>query len=426
MRKGKFEVLSNDGVMSAIKNKFRIERDIKKKAEEKDKAAKAKSERMTLSTMPEKPIEAGRGKTVNPVLKRYIKQHAEIQARRSEMSAEEYSNALDGLFGDIVSKLKAEGYDFVERVKGVLTRMSNDEAKDYIARTFMNNKSSWNDSENETKKSGFSNDDDNNIVTFLQSYHGISIGEVPFHLLHKQLPNHNINDIKSRAKVLAKLRNDKKEWSEKDSRIVYDAKVNFQETRVAIDYASLSFMLGRSEMGIKHHMNSVSFVDGRRRTSSDFKREVLENQEVSAAYLDTADLKPSTALSDSAKFMGCIEHGYEVCQGYSQGIAFDNGDGIKRGPKLHQAAATIYSGPRSEAARKRSLPVLDIDASHICGNPFCVNRKGHVKWESHKENIKRKSCIGYIRVKVGNNKYIKHETEECTCDDRCLTYVTVG
>ena len=119
-----------------------------------------------------------------------------------------------------VSELQAKGYVFVEKVNGVLTRMSNDEAKDYIARAFMNNKS-WGDSENETKKSAFSKDDDNIIVAFLQSYHGKSIDKVPFHLLEKQLPNHNIDDIKSRAKVVAKRRNDKKEWSEEDLSLIH-------------------------------------------------------------------------------------------------------------------------------------------------------------------------------------------------------------
>lgn len=165
MTKGKFEVLSNDGAIKEIKGMFNRERNLKKKAEKAEKAANAKSERITLSTMPEKPIEAGVGKTVNPVLKGYFKQHAETQAQQREMSKEDYSKAIDGVHEDIVSDLQAKGYDFVEKVNGVLTRMSNDEAKDYIARAFTNNKSSWNaDSENETKKSAFSNDDDNIIV----------------------------------------------------------------------------------------------------------------------------------------------------------------------------------------------------------------------------------------------------------------------
>ncbi len=426
---GKFEVLSNDGAMREIKNGFKNERALKKGAEKKETAAKAKSERDTLSKMPEKPIERGTGKPVNPVLKRHCKRYFEIQAQRSGMSAEEYSKALHGVLGDIVSKLQSEGYEFVERVSGVITRLSNDEAKTYVAQSFAKNKPSWDDSENETKKSAFSEGDDDKIVTFLQSYHRKRIDEIPFGLLEKQLPNHNIDDIKSRAKVVAKLRNDKKEWSEEDSRIVYDAKVNFQENRVLPDYSALSFVLGRSEQAIEKHMRSVNFVDSRRVTEGDVNREILDNQEDAADYLDTANVKPSEALSETAREMGCIEHGYyeETGKGYSNGIAFVNRNGIKtsRGPRLHQAAATVFSGPRTEAARKRKLPVDDIDASHICGNPFCVNRKGHVKWESHNENMKRRNCIGYIRVKVGN-KYIKYETKECTCDDRCLTYVTVG
>ena len=107
--------------------------------------------------------------------------------------------------------------------------------------------------------------------------------------------------------------------------------------------------------------------------------------------------------------------------GYSQGISVEMMDIRVTGPPLHQAAATVGSGPRpapiTVSGKKRKC-----HASHLCKDAGCTKPE-HLKWEDHRANMHRNTCVGMIKFNIGG-KIIMVPSKECTCNGRCLNYVS--
>ena len=139
----------------------------------------------------------------------------------------------------------------------------------------------------------------------------------------------------------------------------------------------------------------------------------------SEAYLSTAKMRSNDELNEMSKLMGCQEHAYNDMgrDEYCRGITTEMGGMKVQGPPLHQAAATVGSGPKPASPEQ-------IFASHRCKNPRCVNPT-HVQWEDYHANMRRKTCVGMVKFNVGG-KVIWARAEECTCNGHCLDYVTAA
>jgi hypothetical protein len=55
---------------------------------------------------------------------------------------------------------------------------------------------------------------------------------------------------------------------------------------------------------------------------------------------------------------------------------------------VHKMVLEVTKGPAPEDA---------LDASHLCGNPWCC-RPSHLAWENRDDNISRRGCAGHVLV----------------------------
>ena len=441
-RSNSFEVLDEKQLIGEIKNKLN---EMKHKAKKAKAKAEAKSSREILNILPPKSVvkrpQHKPAKDDVQVLLRTMMEKSEAYysacSKRSGQKAKEYESNLRKICKQVIDDL--EEYVFVEEEEdGTLTKMSNDEACRWIAKMYVSKRDYFTTEQKQSpvqqRQGRFDAQEDEKIIAFARKSitEGLSFGNIPWNMLVSEMKGRSIRQVRERAQKLLNddgslrslLSNDGKEWTEEEDKILHDAR-----SKGELDLKALSRQLDRSERMISKRLGQVTFdKDGNRITGSTVRESILDNPDRAKEYLDKAKLKPQEELSERSKVMGCQIHAYskrnrrngksrEYCGGINVVVM-----GITvTGPPLHQAAATVGSGPKpapaTVAGKKRKS-----EASHLCKDGGCTNPK-HLKWEDHRANMHRNTCVGMIKFDVGG-KIIMVPTKECTCNGQCLNYVS--
>ena len=118
-------------------------------------------------------------------------------------------------------------------------------------------------------------------------------------------------------------------------------------------------------------------------------------------------------LREDTTTLGCTE------TSYSKGAAY---------PKTHMTIDNVhYCDLRLHALRCRvenGARPKGFTASHMCQNSKCINSK-HLRWETLRDNLKRKGCYGYVMLEKGDKfKFVK--STKCTHKERCNNFFRVN
>lgn len=197
-----------------------------------------------------------------------------------------------------------------------------------------------------------------------------------------------------------------------------------ENTGVEPDWETLADQVDHSIAATKTRFGSVAITQSGGRINA--YDAILDDPALAKKYHGEAELEPTESLCEKARVMECMDHGYNSKDYTAKRTDVVPGLKGAKGPDLHMAAATISRGKRPPSSyitrdgKKRST----LDASHLCKRACCINPV-HLTWESHKANVRRISCVGRIRLKIGN-KYIMANTKECKCVPRCIDYSDVA
>jgi hypothetical protein len=437
-----FEVLDEKQLIGEIKNKLGSMKLTLRVAKAN---AEAKSRREILSKLPPKYVlKRAKGKSKPDDLQLLLTTMKEVSpeyysassTNRAGVPTAEFHAKRLKIRKQVIDKL--EEYVFVEEEEdGTLTKMSNDEVDRWISDLYTKRDYFTTEKKSspvQKQYSRFDATEDKQIITFGQQSikEGFSFESIPWDMLVSEMKERDRKEIARRAKFLLNndgslrslLSNDGKEWAEEEDKILHNAR-----SKGDLDLQALSSRLGRSERMISKRLGMVTFdKDGNRITRSTVSKSILGNRELAKDYLGRAKLKPEEELSERQILTGCQIHAYGGKQGrngknfgYSRGISVNMMGITVQGPPLHQAAATVGSGarpaPTTVSGKKRKS-----EASHKCKDGGCTNPK-HLKWEDGRANMHRNTCVGMIKFNVGG-KIVMVPSKECTCDGRCLNYVS--
>jgi hypothetical protein len=430
-KRNSFEVLDEKQLIGEIKDKLTSMKHNLNKAKAN---AEAKSRRESLSELPPKYVlKRATGKGKSDDLQLLLTAMKEVSAKYYSVSfpTAEFHAKLLKIRKQVIDKL--EEYVFVEEEKDrTLTIMSNDEVDRWISGLYAVKRDYFTTEKKSSpvqkQDSRFDATEDAQIITFGQQSikEGFLFKSIPWDMLVSEMKERDRQEIARRAKSLLNddgslrslLSNDGKNWTEEEDKILHNAR-----SKGDIDLQALSSQLGRSERMITKRLGMVTFdKDGNRITRSTVTESILSDEKRAKDYLGRAKLKPEEELSERQILTGCQIHAYKGQQGgYSHGISVNMMGITVQGPPLHQAAATVGSGPRpapaTVAGKKRKS-----EASHLCKDAGCTHPK-HLKWEDRRANMHRNTCVGMIKFNVGG-KIIMVPSKECTCDGRCLNYVS--
>ena len=376
-----FEILPSEKLItSAVKYKLG---EIRKHRTNAEKKASRVEEREILEEEPAKTIEKKPDGQHREDIEKMRPLRDQMIAAKDEYYKKKSESARLKIVKQIISSLEGQGNVFVQRVNGQLTKLADEEKVDWIRSMFNSNKTTWDGRTSAEIKRTKDNKTANGRVRFTSS------------------DDEQINTFVSEMEAAG--------WT--------------LENIPLSEWKKFGTKLGREVESIKGRVrNTVVTESGETVTVA---HAILQDRKLAKKYHSQAELKPADFLCEEAQVLECMDHNYS--RDYTH-LHTDVVPGCKGaiGPRLHQAAAVLSSGKRpsesmiTQDGTKRSK----IDASHLCKRACCIN-PDHITWESHKANMRRNSCIGRIRLKIGN-KVIMGDTNECSCVPRCLDYAEVA